>query len=113
LIINVFSFIFKETTRKSAESLRKLNDGITLIEQQTDENRRKIEKVLDAEIKSRLVNYSIHILTIQYFYSSKQHHKELADIVTKTDEKLSYQIGTIQSSINNINTRLTDLRDLV
>jgi chaperonin cofactor prefoldin len=47
------------------------------------------------------------------FYSSKQHFKELGDTVTKTDEKLSYQVGTIQSSINNINTRLADLRDLV
>jgi len=35
--------------------LRKLNDGITLIEQQTDEHRRKLEKVLDAEIRSRFV----------------------------------------------------------
>ncbi|CAF4926093.1 unnamed protein product [Rotaria sp. Silwood1] len=85
----------RETTRKSAESLRKLNDGITLIEQQTDENRRKIEKVLDAEIKSR-----------------KQQYKELADMLTKTDEKSSYQIGTIQASISNINTRLAELRDL-
>ncbi|CAF0727798.1 unnamed protein product [Rotaria sordida] len=85
----------KETTRKSAESLRKLNDGITLIEQQTDENRRKIEKVLDAEIKSR-----------------KQQYKELADTITKADEKSNYQIGTIQSSISNINTRLAELRDL-
>ncbi|CAF0729266.1 unnamed protein product [Rotaria sordida] len=85
----------RETTRKSAESLRKLNDGITLIEQQTDENRRKIEKVLDAEIKSR-----------------KQQYKELADTITKADEKSNYQIGTIQSSISNINTRLAELRDL-
>ncbi|CAF2338175.1 unnamed protein product [Rotaria sp. Silwood2] len=85
----------RETTRKSAESLRKLNDGITLIEQQTDENRRKIEKVLDAEIKSR-----------------KQQYKEMADMLTKTEEKSSYQIGTIQSSISNINTRLAELRDL-
>ncbi|CAF4002072.1 unnamed protein product [Rotaria magnacalcarata] len=84
-----------ETTKKSAESLRKLNDGITLIEQQTDENRRKIEKVLDAEIKSR-----------------KQQYKELADIITKTDEKSNYQIATIQASIATINTRIADLRDL-
>jgi hypothetical protein len=47
------------------------------------------------------------------FYSSKQQYKELADTITKTDEKSSYQIGTIQSSITNINTRLADLRDLV
>ncbi|CAF3886189.1 unnamed protein product [Rotaria magnacalcarata] len=85
----------RETTKKSAESLRKLNDGITLIEQQTDENRRKIEKVLDAEIKSR-----------------KQQYKELADIITKTDEKSNYQIATIQASIATINTRIADLRDL-
>ncbi|CAF3503652.1 unnamed protein product [Rotaria socialis] len=85
----------KETTKKSSESLRKLNDGITLIEQQTDENRRKIEKVLDAEIKSR-----------------KQQYKELADIITKTDEKSNYQIATIQASIATINTRIADLRDL-
>ncbi|UJR33422.1 hypothetical protein I4U23_020867 [Adineta vaga] len=85
----------RETTRKNAESLRKLNDGITLIEQQTDENRRKIEKVLDAEIKSR-----------------KQQYKELADMVTKSEEKSAHQLGTIQSSINNINARVADLRDL-
>ncbi|CAF3490469.1 unnamed protein product [Rotaria socialis] len=85
----------RETTKKSSESLRKLNDGITLIEQQTDENRRKIEKVLDAEIKSR-----------------KQQYKELADIITKTDEKSNYQIATIQASIATINTRIADLRDL-
>jgi hypothetical protein len=65
LIIYFIFFIFKETTKKSNESLRKLNDGITLIEQQTDENRRKIEKVLDAEIKSRLdMNYFIYLRTI-------------------------------------------------
>ncbi|CAF1313628.1 unnamed protein product [Adineta steineri] len=85
----------RETTKKNNESLRKLNDGITLIEQQTDENRRKIEKVLDAEIKSR-----------------KQQSKEMTEMITKTEEKANYQFGTIHSSINNINTRITDLRDL-
>ncbi|CAF0728722.1 unnamed protein product [Adineta ricciae] len=85
----------RDTTRKNAESLRKLNDGITLIEQQTDESRRKIEKVLDAEIKSR-----------------KHQYKELADNITKSEEKSAHQLTAIQSSINNINTRMADLRDL-
>ncbi len=52
-------------------------------------------------------------ISIYNSFFSKQQYKELADIITKTDEKLSYQIGTIQSSISNINTRLADLRDLV
>lgn len=34
-------------------------------------------------------------------------------MITKADEKSNYQIGNIQSSIGNINTRLADLRDLV
>ena len=43
----------------------------------------------------------------------KQQYKDLSETMTKTDEKLSYQIGTIQSSISNMNTRLADLQDLV
>ncbi|CAF1653473.1 unnamed protein product, partial [Didymodactylos carnosus] len=84
-----------ELTRKSAESLRKLNDGITLIEQHTDENRRKVEKVLDAEIKSR-----------------KLQNKEISDSLVKTDEKLSYQIGNIQSSLTSFNHRIAEMKDL-
>ncbi|CAF0795309.1 unnamed protein product [Didymodactylos carnosus] len=85
----------RETMRKSAETLRKLNDGIILIEQQADENRRKIEKVLDAEIKSR-----------------KLQTKEISETLTKNDEKFSYQVGNIQSSLTAVNQRLAEMRDL-
>ena len=43
----------------------------------------------------------------------KQQYKELSELVTKNDEKSGYQVGTIQASINSINTRIADLRDLV
>ena len=49
----------------------------------------------------------------QCLVSRKQQYKDLAETMTKTDEKLSYQIGTIQSSISNMNTRLAGLQDLV
>jgi hypothetical protein len=75
---------------------------------------------IDERLKKFLMQKSNHgrlfelsnFISIIEFYSRKQQYK-LADIITKTDEKVSYQIGTIQSSITNINTRLTDLRDLV
>lgn len=59
------------------------------------------------------VYHSLSIGQSPIVYSSKQQYKEIADMITKTDEKSSYQIGTIQTSISNINTRLADLRDLV
>ena len=70
-----FSFL-QETTRKSAESLRKLNDGITLIEQQTDENRRKIEKVLDAEIKSWMAFAAQKLVELGAVKQALAHGKE-------------------------------------
>ena len=57
--------------------------------------------------------YSLSIPQSPIVYSSKQQYKEIADMITKTDEKSSYQISAIQTSIGNINTRLADLRDLV
>jgi hypothetical protein len=38
---------------KSGESIRKLNEGLNLIEQQNDERGRQFEKVISAEIKLR------------------------------------------------------------
>ena len=43
----------------------------------------------------------------------KQQFKDISDLMTKTDEKNGYQLGSIQAAINNINTRIADLRDLV
>ena len=43
----------KESNAKSGESIKKLNEGLNLIEQQNDERGRQFEKIISAEIKQR------------------------------------------------------------
>ena len=50
---NNFIFFLKDNNIKSGESIRKLNEGLNLIEQQNDERGRQFEKVISAEIKLR------------------------------------------------------------
>lgn len=55
MYLNVMSKIvfLKDNNVKSSESIKKLNEGLNLIELQNAEKSRKIEQVISAEIKAR------------------------------------------------------------
>ncbi len=54
----ILFFLIKESNAKSGESIKKLNEGLNLIEQQNDERGRQFEKIISAEIKQRYFNIS-------------------------------------------------------
>lgn len=49
----------KNNLSKLNDSLKKLNEGLTLIERQNEERNRRFEKVLNAEINSRYYFFQI------------------------------------------------------
>jgi len=81
---------------KSGESIRKLNDGLNLIEKQTDEAKRNLEKVVSAEIKLR-----------------KQSDQEFDDRLQSYNEKFTYAMSSFQSVLGNFNAKLVEQKELV
>ena len=46
---------------KTNEAIRKLNEGISLVEKQNEERAKQLEKVISAEIKLRCVEFKKYI----------------------------------------------------
>ena len=60
----IFIYLFKDNIVRNGESVRKLNDGLNLIEKQNDERSKQLEKVISAEIKARLAFFLLIFLLI-------------------------------------------------
>ena len=78
------------------ESIKKLNEGLNLIELQSDERGRKFEQVVSAEIKSR-----------------KQKEKDMNERLESYNQKFTYAIQSFQSTVGNLSNRLNDHKDTV
>lgn len=92
----IFSLSKKENFQKTSESIRKLNDGLNLVEQQNDETRRQLEKVMSAEIKLR-----------------KQRDKDFEDRLQSYNDKFMYSISSFQATIGSLGQRLNEQKDTV
>ncbi|XP_067670820.1 coiled-coil domain-containing protein 154-like isoform X5 [Haliotis asinina] len=83
--------LIKNDRSKSKETLLKLNDAITLLEKQMQENKKQVDKILSAEIKSR-----------------KEREKKTDDKLDNLQEKLAVATMTLQQAIGGVTTQLND-----
>ncbi|XP_041365029.1 coiled-coil domain-containing protein 154-like isoform X3 [Gigantopelta aegis] len=79
---------------KNKEAFLKLDAAITLLEQQLQENRKQVDKVIAAEIKSR-----------------KIHEKTTAEKIDDVQEKLQVATSTLQQAINGITSQVASNTD--
>ncbi|XP_046362158.2 paramyosin-like isoform X4 [Haliotis rufescens] len=88
--------LIKNDRSKGKETLLKLNDAITLLEKQMQENKKQVDKILSAEIKSR-----------------KEREKKTDDKLDNLQEKLAVATMTLQQAIGGVTSQLSDHTDKV
>lgn len=88
--------IFKDFGSKNYESIRKLNEGIGLIERQNGEKFKQLEQVISAEIKLRKTN-----------------EKDLNEKLENYNEKFTFAIQSFQSNLGNLGNRMSEQREMV
>ncbi|CAF0933988.1 unnamed protein product [Brachionus calyciflorus] len=84
----------KTFSSKTTDSIKKLNEGLTLIELHNEESKRRFEKVINAEISSR-----------------KLAEKDIQDKLEGYNDKLTSSNKTLQTTINNLTSRLNEIKD--
>lgn len=83
-------------TTKHTESVKKLSEGLNLIELQNDERGRKFEQVIQAEIKSR-----------------KHNEKDFGERLENHNQKFTYAMQSFQSTLGNLSQRISDQKETV
>ena len=73
-----------------------MNEGLNLIEQQNDETRRQLEKVMSAEIKLR-----------------KQTDANFDERLQNYDEKFTYAMSSFQAALGSLGNKLVDQKETV
>ncbi|XP_014780441.2 coiled-coil domain-containing protein 154 [Octopus bimaculoides] len=81
----------KADKSKTKETLQKLNEGIQLLEQTFDNNKKRLEKIVSAEIHSR-----------------KTHEKATTDKFYEVQEKIQIATIHIQQNLGEVKGRLED-----
>lgn len=84
----------RDTSIKSGDSIRKLNEGLNLIEQQNDETRRHLEKVMSAEIKLR-----------------KQTDANFDERLQNYDEKFTYAMSSFQAALGSLGNKVVEQKE--
>ncbi|XP_050391480.1 coiled-coil domain-containing protein 154 isoform X2 [Patella vulgata] len=88
--INHLREIMKGDKNKNKETLQKLDEGLTLLEKQMSENRKQVDKVIAAEIKSR-----------------KVHETTTTEKIDGVQQKLQLATSALQQAIGGVNTQIT------
>ncbi|KAK3585997.1 hypothetical protein CHS0354_033114 [Potamilus streckersoni] len=78
--------VMKGDRGKTRETLAKLDQSITILEKQLEENKKQVDKILAAEIKSR-----------------KIHETQTNERIASVNEKLQIATSTLQQAIGGIN----------
>ncbi|KAK7490868.1 hypothetical protein BaRGS_00017924, partial [Batillaria attramentaria] len=84
----------KSERGKSKESVQKLDESISLIEKQLQEQKRQTDKIIAAEIKSR-----------------KDHERRTQENIDHVQEKLQVATATLQQAIGGVNGHLAGHSD--
>jgi hypothetical protein len=86
----------KDYGTRNYDSIRKLSEGLNLIEQQYDERFKKLEQVISAEIKLR-----------------KNNEKDMTEKLENYNEKFTFAMQSFQSTLGSLGTRLSEQREMV
>ncbi len=86
----------KDYGTRNYDSIRKLSEGLNLIEQQYDEKFKKLEQVISAEIKLR-----------------KNNEKNMNEKLENYNEKFTFAMQSFQSTLGSLGTRLSEQREMV
>ncbi|CAH1794921.1 unnamed protein product [Owenia fusiformis] len=81
--------INKLEKQKQNNALNKLDESLSLMEQQTEGHRKQVEKVLTAEIKSR-----------------KHSQKDALEKIDNLEEKLAVAMSTLQQAVGGVNAQM-------
>lgn len=84
----------KSERGKNKESIQKLDESISLVEKQLQEQKRQSDKIIAAEIKSR-----------------KDHERRTLENVEHVQEKLQVATATLQQAIGGVNGHLVNHQD--